>query len=257
MASVRRTRRFAVGTVSVFSFVALWELLLRADAINSIGFSSPLRALVHLLEDPGPLLFGLLTTMTTAFLGLFLALAIGPVIAVTMARSELVHSAVRPLVDFGRPLPSSVMIYVAAAGLGIGLRSKLFVVAYGCVWPVLINTLEGMNSLSREATDSLETLDLPILARIKFVYSRAVLPSLLSGVQVSAGVALILSITFEMLLGATEGLGRVITIASNSANYDLLYAAVLVAGLGGMCMNLLVEKACTALKILLRPDIAR
>jgi len=235
---------FILGTLSVASVLIGWEVLVRTNILPVQSVSSPSLAFAIIARDGYELLTGLCGTIVRAGAGFSVGFLIAIPTAYLMAQSGTVKRLLRPVVEFLRPLPSSVMILVAAVLFGIGWESEVAVVAFGSIWPLLINTYDGLSNIPRETGDVLKLLKLSRWNEVKFVYSRLVLPSLVSGARISASIAIILAITFEMFLGGAGGLGQYLMSASQTGYTNRVYAGVVVAGIGGLAVNAFVSWFC-------------
>ena len=124
---------------------------------------------------------------------------------------------------------------------GTGLESKVFLAAFASTWPLLMQTLYGVQDVDPVATDTARSFGLTRPQRLVYVTLPSAVPYIATGVRISAAVALILAVTAELVIGA-PGLGREINIARQSEAVDVMYALIAVTGLLGWGVNVLFSR---------------
>jgi ABC-type nitrate/sulfonate/bicarbonate transport system permease component len=137
-------------------------------------------------------------------------------------------------------MPSVAIVPVAILLLGIGDAMIVAVTVYASVWPVLINTIDGVRNLERTLIDTGRTFGLNRRKILWLVVLPAAAPYIVTGLRISLSIALILVTTAEMIAGS-RGLGFFILDQERSMNASNMYAGViLVAGLGYLLNRLFV-----------------
>lgn len=213
-----------------------WELL--AQLWGSPFLPPPSRILgawVRLLVD-GELPMASLTTLARCFAGFALAATVAVPLGTAMGLSRVVYGLLEPLVECLRPIPSAAAIPVAILFLGIADGMKVAVVVFGCVWPILLNTIHGVQSIDAILVDTGRTLGLERGAFLRKIVLPAALPSIATGCRISLAIALILAITVEMIVGG-PGLGYLILDFERSFRYADMYAGIFMLGLLGYGIN--------------------
>lgn len=155
--------------------------------------------------------------------------------------SRLLYRSVRVVIEALRPIPSVALIPVAILIYGTGLESKVFLAAFACFWPLLIQTLYGVQDIDPVATDTARAFGLgptEILWRIKLP---STVPYIITGIRISSAVSLILVITAELIIGA-PGLGHEVSFARAGGAFGLMYALIVVTGLLGWTLNMLMTR---------------
>jgi ABC-type nitrate/sulfonate/bicarbonate transport system permease component len=148
----------------------------------------------------------------------------------------LLDRALRAVIEFLRPIPSVALIPLAVLVWGTGLESKVFLAAFASTWPLLMQTLYGVQDVDPIATDTARSFGFSRSQRLLRVTLPSAVPYIATGVRISAAVALILAVTAELVIGA-PGLGREINLARQGGAVDLLYALIAVTGLLGWGLN--------------------
>lgn len=224
--------------VALAVLLAAWEAAPRLLGDLKIYFPPASQVLAALARGivSGALVGATAETLRRAFLGLLLALAVGVPMGVLMGLWSRVSAALTPAVESLRPIPSAAMIPVALLFLGIGERLYLAVIAFGCCWPILLNTLHGVRSTDPLLVDTGRTLNLSRPRIVGSIVLPSAMPQIATGVRISLAISLILAITVEMITGSS-GLGYLILDAERSFRYREMYAGIVLLGVVGLLIN--------------------
>lgn len=230
-------RRGLIGLVAAFAVI---ELLTRAELVDP-GYLPPASTILitaaGLLLDPG-FLAHVGGTLAAWALGLGLATALGVPLGLLLGSSRAAHTAAIAAVELFRPIPSVALIPLAILLLGRGLDMKVALVAYASVWPILLNTIAGVGEVDPIARDTARSFGYGPAAIAWRVALRSAAPFIATGVRISAGIALILAISAELIAGGGLGIGTWMLERSGAGvPRELLYAAIVVAGLIGVGVN--------------------
>jgi NitT/TauT family transport system permease protein len=227
--------------VAGWLFVVLVTLLVEAgvrvfDYETSVATpSSTLRALVDELWS-GALSGEIGDTLSAYFQGLAIAIVIGVAAGVLIGSSRTLLDATSVLIEFLRPIPGVALIPLAILFFGLGVPARRFVIAYAATWPILINTLYGVRGGDPMLHDVARTVGVGRTGRLFRVTLPAALPSIATGVRVSAAIALLVCVTAEFLIGF-GGIGTYMERQQIANQLPEMYAAVIVVGLIGYLMN--------------------
>ena len=237
-AIVGLVRRF---NVAGWAFVILVTLLVEAsvrafDYETSIARpSATLRALVDELWA-GSLSGELGDTLSAYFEGLALAIVIGVAAGLLIGSSRTLLDATSVVIEFLRPIPGVALIPLAILFFGLGVPAIRFLVAYAAAWPILINTLYGVRGVDRTLHDVARTSGVGRTGRLFRVTLPAALPSIATGIRVSAAIALLVCVTAEYVVGLS-GVGSYMKRQEIANRLPELYAAVVLVGLVGYLVN--------------------
>jgi ABC-type nitrate/sulfonate/bicarbonate transport system permease component len=233
-----------LGLLGLAGFAVLLELAPRVGLVRGEYFpppSSVARALVVLVGEPAFWTsFG--QTVGTWALGLAISVVAGVTLGMVIGAVPLLRAATVSTVEFLRPIPSVALIPLAVILLGTHMESTLFLVVYASFWQVLVQVLYGVADVDPIARETALSFRFSRWARVRYVLWPTTLPYALTGVRLAASVALILTITGELIIGS-PGLGADIGNASNSNVVPRTYALVVVAGLIGVVANLITRTA--------------
>ena len=166
--------------------------------------SAALRALVEGLRS-GTLSAEIATTLGTFASGLALAIVVGVTLGVVIGSSRTLGDAFSVVIEFLRPIPAVALIPLAILFLGLGTATNRFVIAYAAVWPILINTLYGVRGSDRMLHDVARTSGVSSIGRLVRVALPAALPSIATGIRLSASIALLVAVTVEFIIGRRAG----------------------------------------------------
>jgi len=235
-----RVRDAAYALVTLLLVCALVEALSRFEVVPSDSFPPLTQTFATLGDQLGEHEFwaNVRDTMKGWAYGLGIATALAVPLGIAIGASEFAYRAVRPIVEFLRPIPSVALIPLAVLVYGTGFSSKLFLVVFASFWPVLIQTLYGMRDVDPVMIDTARSYGLGRLRRLLWVTLPGALPYVATGLRISSSVALILAVTAELVIGA-PGLGAAITIANSHGNMRLMYALIIATGILGWLLSTL------------------
>ncbi len=227
----RDHRVWGVGLLLLL--LLLWQVsaLRWVSSTNWPPVTEVARALVAGLRS-GELLQVFGSTLWRMATGFALGSLAGVVLGLAMGSLPRVNAALRPLVELVRPIPIPAIIPPLILLLGIDHAMKVFIVAFACFFPVLVNTIGGVRSVDRTALDVARTLQVGRLRTQLQVVLPTSLPYILAGLRISLALALIVSVVAEMIAGS-EGVGYYIMTMQFAMRASDMYAAiVLLAALG-------------------------
>jgi NitT/TauT family transport system permease protein len=239
--------RWQRGLVGLAAFLLLAQLLGRSGVLSRPVLPLASTVLVRaagLVGNPR-FLIDLAATFEAWSAGLAIAVALAVPCGLVLGNVPGVRTATRALVDFLRPIPAVVLIPLAALLLGPGLRMNVTLIAYAAAWPVLLNTIYGLDDVDPLAKDTLRAFGFGRIAVIRRVCLPSAAPFIVTGIRLASSVALVVSIGVGVVTGRIDGngIGAFIADASTSApNTDVVLAA-LWAGVLGLALNALIAWA--------------
>jgi len=232
------TKSWALPWLGLLAFVAVFELLTRGEVISPRYFPPPTDMFAALWGELDTTVFwkAVGATLQGWALGLGIAMVIAIPAGIVIGSSRLLYRSLRGVIEFLRPIPSVALIPLAILIYGSGLESKVFLAAFASTWPLLMQTLYGVQDVDPVATDTARSFGFGRASRLLRVTLPSAVPYIATGVRISAAVSLILCVTAELIIGAA-GLGREINLARQGGAVDIMYALILVTGLLGVAMN--------------------
>ena len=236
---MRTPANWAPPLVAVLLLLALWELVVQIGLISETSIPPASAAIPELFAQmvEASLWKAIGNTLQGWVLGLGIAIALGVPAGLLIGSSRWAYRAFRVPIEFLRPIPSVALIPLAVLIYGTGLESKVFLAAFASFWPLLIQTIYGVQDVDPVATDTARAFGLGRFERMWRVTVPSAVPYIATGIRISSAVALILAVTAELVIGSA-GLGREINTASSGGNIDLMYALIIATGLLGWALNL-------------------
>lgn len=224
---------------------ATWEV--GARALDS-PFLPPLSAIAtRFAEDwftasPGNLFLSdtfianVVPTVGRLAAGWTAAAVLGIVLGFLVAMLPRVDAATDPLIRLGMAVPPPALLPLAIVLLGLGTSMKVFLIAFGAIWPVLVNTIAGVRDIDPQVIASVRALRIDPVRAFFMVRLPAASPLIFAGLRTSLGTALILVVIAE-LYASSSGIGFLIVNAQR--NFDILgtWSGVLLLGLLGIFVN--------------------
>jgi ABC-type nitrate/sulfonate/bicarbonate transport system permease component len=245
--SARGRRALRRANVAGWSLLVVFAVLVEAGVrlfdLHD-GVAAPSAAFRALLEETssGVLPGEIGQTLAAYVQGLGLAVVGGVTLGVCIGSSRRLLDATSVVVEFLRPIPAVALIPLATLSFGLDTPMRRFLVAFGALWPILVNTIYGVRGADRRLDDVARTSGVTGIARLVRVTLPAALPSIATGVRVSASLGLLICVTAEFVT-RTGGLGAYMQEQQNAFRLPEMYAAVVVVGLLGYLVNVGLRSA--------------
>ena len=222
------------------------------------AFPTPLdvgKKLVEQLSDPfydrGPNDKGigiqLAWSISRVGLGFLLAAIVAIPLGFVIGMSRVVFKALDPFIQVLKPISPLAWMPLALFTLKDSNVSAIFVIFICSVWPMLINTAFGVASVRREWMDVSRTLEVNPLRKAFLVVLPAAAPTIMTGMRISIGIAWLVIVAAEMLVGGT-GIGYFVWNEWNNLSIANILVAVFLIGVIGMLLDMMfarLQKAVT------------
>jgi ABC-type nitrate/sulfonate/bicarbonate transport system permease component len=218
-----------------------WEMAARANAIPE-ALSRP-SLIVEAIQSAvlvGSLPLATLQTLQTTMLGLILATAIGIAIGLLLGMSPFLNGVVGPSIEAFRPVPAVALVPLALLLFGFGVSLEVSIVAFACVWPIIVVTIAAVQGLDERLTQIARGLEFPLYLQIVKLILPAAIGRIWVGIRIAAGIALIVAVTVEIIINP-RGLGYAMIFAQQMFQVDLVYGYVVWTGILGWLFNLLIQ----------------
>jgi ABC-type nitrate/sulfonate/bicarbonate transport system permease component len=207
--------------------VGAWEALAKLGHVENYLLPAPTEIASALWNDRDLLAPDTWVTTREVLLGFALALAAGVGIALVLHLSPMLRRAAYPLVVASQAIPIAVIAPILVIWFGFGITPKLIVIALICFFPVVVNTLDGLQGVDREQVKMMRTLGASRLDLLRRLELPSALPFLFSGAKVAVAVAVIGAV-FGELVGSDAGLGHAIQVGTAQLETARVFAAVLL-----------------------------
>ncbi len=234
-------RRVVLGSVLPLLFLAAWELSNRLGFLRFTFLSRPsdiIAATIAALQD-GSLLIATLQTCETALLGLAIAAVLGVALGTLLGLMPTAERVSSPTIEALRPIPAIAFMPLALMIFGFGIGLEASIVAYACVWPVLIVTISAVRAIEKRLIEVAEVLELPLWKKMTKILLPAALARINVGLRVAAAIALVVAVTVEIVLNP-RGLGYRLILAQQQLQIALMWAQLVWLCLLGYALNFIL-----------------
>jgi nitrate/nitrite transport system permease protein len=205
--------------------------------------------LKHPFYDKGPndkgLGIQLLYSIARVMLGYLLAVAVAIPLGFLIGMSPLMSKALDPFIQVLKPISPLAWMPLALYTIKDSSISAIFVIFICALWPMLINTAFGVASVRKEWINVARTLEVGTWRRAFAVILPAAAPTILTGMRISIGIAWLVIVAAEMLVGGT-GIGYFVWNEWNNLSITNVIIAILLIGLVGMVFDQILAR-CTRL----------
>jgi ABC-type nitrate/sulfonate/bicarbonate transport system permease component len=168
--------------------------------------------------------------------GWALAAVLGISIGTALGRSRTGMQYVGSLFAFFRTLPSPALVPVFILLFGIDNPMKLALIVFGAIWPILLNTVDGVRSVDPVKTETARSFGTPRSQWVAMVVLPAALPKIFAGLRLSLAISVILMVVSEMV-GVTNGIGFQLTYAQSQFDALTMWVWIVLLGIIGYGLN--------------------
>ena len=166
------------------------------------------------------------------FAALILAAIVGVSIGTAIGLMPRVGQVLSPYLDFFRTLPIVVFVPIVILVLGVGRGPKIFLIFLACVWPLLLNAIEGVRSIQPSVFETSRSYRIPLPLLLRKVVLPGAAPQIAIGMRLAISIGLVMLVVSEMY-GATEGIGQFILQSGQRFQLPPTWAGTLTFGLIG------------------------
>jgi NitT/TauT family transport system permease protein len=233
----------SVGQIGVFvAFFVLWEILVDVMHIRPVILPAPSIIFVTIAKHWAYLLAHTWPTTIAVSVGFLFAALIGLIIAVGIAYSRWISDLTYPFLVAAQVLPKIALAPLFLIWFGFGLTPKIVIAALIAVFPIIINTARGLNSVEPEVVQYMRSLG----ASWQTIFLKISLPWALPYVFASFKIAITLAVVGALVgefIASDKGLGYVINYANISFDTELTFAGIFVVSALGVLFFLAVVLA--------------
>ncbi|MFZ2078033.1 MAG: ABC transporter permease [Xanthobacteraceae bacterium] len=229
--------RSGAGIFSILVLLIAWEVFARSGKVTAFMLPPFSEVAQRIYADAivGELWRNLGVTMFRALTGFAIAAVGGVALGAMMARNRLVRWFFDPIISVGFPMPKIAFLPIIILWLGLYDVSKISVVVFDAIFPVVTATLAGLAGVERELIWSGRNMGASERELMWQVALPAALPQILTGLQVALPIALIVAIIAEMAMGG-YGLGGAMMSASRFADSRGVFAGIVEIAIVGYAL---------------------
>ena len=225
-------------TIVLALLIAFWEIAPRVGIVDKTflpPFSDVINALVDLAKS-GQLTEHISASVGRALKGFVVAVVVAVPLGIVIGWYRPVAQLLNPVLELFRNTAALALLPVFVLILGIGETSKVALVIYACVFPILLNTISGVRTVDPLLIKSARSLGLSSFRLFQKVILPAALPTIFTGIRLSAAASILVLIAAEMV-GAQSGLGYLIMASQLNFQIPQMYAGILTIALVGLIFN--------------------
>jgi ABC-type nitrate/sulfonate/bicarbonate transport system permease component len=223
------------------ALLTLWWLL---SADSETFYLPPLSEILATFDDvwlrSDRLRDDVLPSLLRLTAGFLLAVVLGVGLGVLVGSFRRVRAFCEPVLEFLRAIPPPVLVPVLMLFAGFGDTMKVLVVLSGCVWPILLNTVEGVRAVDEVLTDTCRCYGIRGPARLWHLVVRSASPQIVAGLRQALSVGIILMVISEMF-AANNGLGFSIIQFQRTFAVTNMWTGILLLGLLGFLLAVLLR----------------
>jgi ABC-type nitrate/sulfonate/bicarbonate transport system permease component len=226
--------RFGAGTLSILVMLIAWELFARSGKVTMFMLPPFSAVVARIYTDAlgGDLWINLGLTLYRAMTGFVIATVGGIALGALMSRVRWVHWFFDPIISVGFPMPKIAFLPVIMLWLGLYDVSKISIVVFDAIFPVVTATLAGIAGVEKELIWSARNMGANERQLMWQIVLPAALPQILTGLQVALPISLIVAIIAEMAMGG-YGLGGAMMTSSRFADSRGVFAGIVEIAIVG------------------------
>lgn len=175
-------------------------------------------------------------SLTNLAAGFIIASLVGVMIGFVLGLTPMLWRVTLPIVEFFRAVPAVTVLPILLLLFGLTPETRVSVVVYGCLWPVLLNTIDGVRSVDPLVKDVARSYQVSRSVWLSRIVLPAAAPQIVAGMRTALSLGITLIILSE-LIGATNGIGYTILQAQRRFEPTELWAGILLLGLLGYLSN--------------------
>ncbi|MDD1651674.1 MAG: ABC transporter permease [Methanomicrobiales archaeon] len=236
----------AKGLAVIIIMLVAWEIA--AIAIDNNYILPTLGEIADVLLHPTEPLLGGQSLLANArvslkevLTGFLIAAALAIPLGLLIGWSSEIRAYLDPAIQMLRPIPPIAWMPFAIAWFGIGIDSILFIITLGAFFPLLINTVGGVQGVRIRWIEVAEMFHATNFEKLRTIILPGALPGIWTGLRISFAIAWMCVVAAEMLPGTTAGLGFLIMYAYNLGQLNVIGAGMVVIGIIGLGADILFQ----------------
>jgi len=233
--------------VALVVFLVVWQILTMSPDAN---LPTPVRTVQDTWElivnpffnyggtDKG-LFWQVFTSLQRVAIGFSLAAIVGVALGILVGTSSLMYDALDPLFQILRTVPPLAWLPISLAAFQQAGPSAIFVIFITAIWPIIINTTEGVRQIPQDYNNVAKVLKLSKPTYFFKILFPATVPYIFTGLRIGIGLSWLAIVAAEMLIGGV-GIGFFIWDAWNSSRISDIIIAIIYVGVVGLLLDRLI-----------------
>lgn len=239
--------------VAIAVLLGIWEAAPRLGLVDAT-FLPPFTTVLGAwwdLAGNGQLASNTEASLVRSLSGFGLAVAVAVPLGLLIGWYKPVATLLGPLLEVFRNTAALALLPVFVLLLGIGETSKIAIVFYACVWPILLNTISAVRDVDPTLLRLARSMDLSGFRLLKKVILPSAVPTVFTGIRLAGAVSILVLVAAEMV-GAKAGLGYLINAAQFNFAIPRMYAGIITISAIGVVFNqvlVAVERRFTSWRV--------
>lgn len=218
--------------------VAVWWF---ASANSTNIYVPPLSRIVEVVWrdlSEGLLITAARVSLTNLAVGMLIAAAIGISLGLIIGETKRLRLILDPYIHFFRSVPQSALVPLIIGAMGIGAAPKIYAVAFACVWPILLNTIDGVRGVEPTVRSVSKVFGVPRMLYYRRVVLPGAMPQIVAGLRVALPIGIVVMVVSE-LFASNEGLGFYILNSSATFRIPETWGGAILVGVIGYILVIL------------------
>lgn len=213
-----------------------------ASAQSTSSYFPPLQVILAKTWDiwimAGGVFIDLWPSLVRVTIGFLIALVVGVALGTLLGLSQTADKAFRPLTEAFRAVPGAALLPIALTFFGPGETMKIFLIALASMWPIMLNTIEGVRALHPTMGKVMATFHLSPFDRFTRVFLPAAAPQVFSGARIAVAISVTVMVATEMF-GTPGGIGYYIRNSQEFFRIQEMWTGMIILGVFGYLLNYL------------------
>ena len=241
----RRFEPAILGTLSIATLLVVWELLPRfftMSAGTKLFFTTPsqIAGTLWRMFATGSVWEPLAVSASGFAIGLGLAIVVGLPLGVLIGRSRTLNAMFDPFITAFNATPRLVFLPLLMLWFGLGLSAKVVIVFIGALFPILINTYEGVRNSDRLLINVVRSFGAKEWDVARLVVIPNAMPYIVAGLRLAIGRA-VLGVVVAEFFGSESGLGVMMVQAAGRYQVDVVFAGLIIFAVLSLAMTAAVQ----------------
>ena len=224
------------------SVILIWQLICVTGFIPSYMLPSPIDVVYAFISDWKLLLDNLIITLQEAFIGLFLGVCFGFVVALMMDNFEMLKKAFYPLLVITQTIPSVAIAPLLVLWFGYEMTPKIILIIIATFFPVSVGLLDGFGNVDKDTIGLMHSMGANRLQIFIYIKFPSALPQLFSGLRIASAYSVVGAVISEWL-GGFGGLGVYMTRVKKAFAFDKMFAVIILISAISLALMALVAFA--------------
>ncbi|MFU2158215.1 ABC transporter permease [Caldisericum sp. AR60] len=221
--------------VSFILFLYLWQIISSHKLVPSYILPTPSKILGIIITQSNVILPNLFATLEVTFIGFFLSILFGIILALLMHITRPIEDLIYPIAVITQSTPTIAIAPLIILWLGFGMLPKIVVVIWATFFPITVNTLLGLRTVDTDMIDVLKAISAKKRDIFKYIIFPHTLSYIITGIEISSPYAILGTLTAEWM-GTTVGMGLYIRRSFSSFRLDQVFAGTIIIILFSLLM---------------------